>query len=152
MANFSWSFLAQKWPLKLNLRMPLFQKWHPEVQISNLYFQKWHPVAQISNLYFSKVASGGSISGVIFGPEKNDHKKLAIRKKSTILGFLPSDFNTQLAMPIELQKKKLWKWVVIYLPKLRSKEIWNSTGQAVYSGYISIFITLKCVNISRLLM
>ena len=58
-------------------------------------------------LDFSKVASGGSVSGVIFGPEKNDHKKLAIRKKSTIFGFLPSNFTTQLAMPVKSQRKKI---------------------------------------------
>ena len=53
----------------------------------------------------SKVASGGSIFGVIFELEKNDHQKLAIRKKSTIFGFLPSNFDTQLTLPIRSQGK-----------------------------------------------
>ena len=56
-------------------------KWHSEVQ-----FQEW-----------------------FLGPSKIDHKKLAIRKKSTILGFLPSNFNTQLVTPLQLQEKFLVK-------------------------------------------
>ena len=98
MANFLWSFFSepkihsQNWtsgchfekkevnlrmPL-LNLRMPL-SKWHPEVQ-----FLEW-----------------------FLGSKKNDHQKLAIRKKSTILGFLPSNFNTKLATLVGFQEKKI---------------------------------------------
>ena len=54
----------------------------------------------------SIVASGGSVLGVIFGPEKKAHKKLVIRKKSTILGFLPSNFTTKLVWSISLQETK----------------------------------------------
>ena len=60
---------------------PLFSKWHPEVQF-------WEG---------------------ILGSEKNDPKKLAIRKKSTIFGFLPSNFNTQLVIPVQSQEKNLAK-------------------------------------------
>ena len=57
------------------------------------FFSNGHPEVQVLEWFF--------------GSEKNDHKKLAIRKKSTILGFLPSNFNTQLAMPVRFQEKKL---------------------------------------------
>ena len=53
------------------------------------------------------------------GSEKNDHKKLPIRKKSTILGFLPSNFNKQLAMPVRFQEKKLVKIGCHLPPKIK---------------------------------
>ena len=57
------------------------------------------------------------------GSEKNDHKKLAIRKKSTILGFLPSNFNTQLVTPVRLQEKNLAKNGEHLPPKIKV-QIW----------------------------
>ena len=56
---------------------------------------------------------------MIFGPEKNDYKKLAIRKKSTILGFLPSNFNMKLATPVPFQEKKLVQIGCHLLPEIK---------------------------------
>ena len=67
------------------------------------------------------------------GPKKNDHKKLAIRKKSTILGFLPSNFNTQLAMPVRFQKKKLAEIGGHLPPKIkvqRGIELYGTSGMS----------------------
>ena len=65
------------------------------------------------------------------GSKKNDHKKLAIRKKSTILGFLPSNFNTRLAMPIPFQEKKLVKIGGHLPPKIKVRkrsELYGTSG------------------------
>ena len=65
------------------------------------------------------------------GPSKIDHKKLAIRKKSTILSFLPSNFNTQLAMPIRFQEKKLVKIGGHLPPKIKVQkrsELYGTSG------------------------
>ena len=78
---------------------------------------------------------------MIFGPEKNDHKKLAIRKKSTILGFLPSNFNTQLAMPVRFQKKKLAKIGGHLPPKIK---VQTGVQLAGTSGmYLILLVDLK---------
>ena len=65
------------------------------------------------------------------GLKKNDHKKLAIRKKSTILGFLPSNFNTQLVTPIRLQEIFLAKIDGHLPPKIkvqRESQLYGTNG------------------------
>ena len=65
------------------------------------------------------------------GSEKNDHKKLAIRKKSTILGFLPSNFNTQLVTPVRLQETNLAKNGEHLPPKIKVQkwlELYGTSG------------------------
>ena len=72
------------------------------------------------------------------GSEKNDHKKLAIRKKSTILGFLPSNFNTQLAMPVRFQEKKLVKIGCHLPPKIKVQTEMQLDGTSGMSSNIFI--------------
>ena len=65
------------------------------------------------------------------GPEKIDHKKLAIRKKSTILGFLPSNFKTQLVTPVRSQEKNLAKNGEHLPPKIKVQkwlELYRTSG------------------------
>ncbi len=65
------------------------------------------------------------------GPSKIDHKKLAIRKKSTILGFLPSNFNTQLVTPVHSQEKNLAKNGEHLPPKIKVQkraELYGTSG------------------------
>ena len=65
------------------------------------------------------------------GPVKIDHKKLAIRKKSTILGFLPSNFNTQLVTPIHSQEMILAKIGGHLPPKIkvqRESQLYGTSG------------------------
>ena len=68
------------------------------------------------------------------GLKKIDHKKLAIRKKSTILGFLPSNFSTQLVMPLCSQEIFLAKISGHLPPKIkvqREIELYGTSGMYV---------------------
>ena len=70
------------------------------------------------------------------GSEKNDHKKLAIRKKSTIFGFLPSNFNTQLVTPVHSQDKNLAKNGEHLPPKIKVQkrlELYGTSGILFFS-------------------
>ena len=115
--------------------------------------KKWHPEVQIWNLNFSKVASGGSplfskwhpevqFWEWILGSEKNDHKQLAIRKKPTILGFLPWNFNTQLVTPVHSQEKNLAKIGGHLPPKIkvqRESQLYGTNG--MYINVLYKYIT-----------
>ncbi len=75
------------------------------------------------------------------GSEKNDHKNLAIRKESTILGFLPSNFNTQLITPIRLQENVLAKIGAHLPPKIkvqRESQLYGTSGTYEVTSVIHI--------------
>ena len=103
---------------------------------------------------FLKVASGGSVLGVNFGLGKNDHKKLAIRKKSTILGFLPSNFNTQLVMPVNSQEKNLAKIGGHLPPKImvqRESQLYGTNGTCRDCTYTYRISRLQVSSVARLI-
>ena len=67
------------------------------------------------------------------GPENIDHKKLAIRKKSTILGFLPSNLNTQMVTPVRSQENLLAKNGEHLPPKIKVQkwlELYRTSGMS----------------------
>ena len=76
------------------------------------------------------------------GPSKIDHKKLAIRKKSTILGFLPSNINKQLAMPVRSQETFLAKIGGHLPPKIkvqRESQLYGTSGTLAEKQFSLIY-------------
>ena len=87
------------------------------------------------------------------GSKKNDHKKLAIRKKSTILGVFSSNFNTQLATPVRFQGKKLVKIGGHLPPKIRVQreiELYGTSGMYIYQKGIFSYICTSYYNVNAM--